>query len=126
MGRAQGLQRLLYDGESEALLNTERMPTPKFGSEAEEADRWFEHQDHLLEEFKLAAAEGRLGRGTAMRRAQETKAETKVVPVTIQLEPADEIKARAIAAKRGMEYEVFLGKLVHRELQKPEDKLDAA
>jgi hypothetical protein len=46
---------------------------PKFATETEEADWWFDNQDLLLAEFKLAAAEGRLGRGTLKRRMEEAQ-----------------------------------------------------
>ena len=47
---------------------------PKFNSEAEEADWWFNNPDYILQEFKRAAAEGRLGHGTAMRQMAEKQA----------------------------------------------------
>jgi len=47
------------------------MIVPKFETEAEEAKWWFDHQDALDREFALAAAEGRLGRGTVARRMHE-------------------------------------------------------
>jgi hypothetical protein len=40
---------------------------PKFATEAEEAKWWFENQDMLLEEFKMAAKAGTLGHGGARR-----------------------------------------------------------
>ena len=47
----------------------EKRILPDFKSEAEEAKWWFDHQDELDKDFEQAAAEGRLGRGTAARLA---------------------------------------------------------
>jgi hypothetical protein len=46
---------------------TEKRILPDFKSEAEEAKWWFDHQDEVFEDFEKAAAEGRLGCGTAAR-----------------------------------------------------------
>jgi predicted DNA binding CopG/RHH family protein len=83
---------------------------PKFANESEEAQWWFEHQDVLLEEFKKAAAEGRLGRGTAMRRAMEAS--------SIQLDVDDASKARAVAARKGISYQAYVKSLIHEALEK--------
>jgi hypothetical protein len=46
----------------------EKRILPDFKSEAEEAKWWFDNQDELLKDFEQAAAEGRLGCGTATLR----------------------------------------------------------
>jgi predicted DNA binding CopG/RHH family protein len=92
-------------------METPTMIVPKFASEAEEAKWWFEHQDFLLEEFKKASAEGRLGIGTAMRRAQTPT-------TTIRLDPGDIAKARVVAARRGLKYQTYLKMLIHEALEK--------
>jgi predicted DNA binding CopG/RHH family protein len=84
---------------------------PKFANESEEASWWFEHQDLMLAEFKRAAVEGRLGVGTAKRRAQ--------TPTTsIRLDPADISRARVAAEKRGLKYQTYLKMLIHEALEK--------
>jgi predicted DNA binding CopG/RHH family protein len=95
-------------------MEQRRVTIPKFASEAEEAKWWFEHPDVLLAEFKSAAAEGRLGKGTAVRRAQTPT-------TTIRLDPADISKARAAAAKRGLRYQTYLKMLIHEALEKESD-----
>jgi len=40
---------------------------PKFETEAEEAQWWFDHRDDLSDEFIRRAAEGTLGEGTLGR-----------------------------------------------------------
>jgi len=96
----------------------EPITIPKFANESEEADWWFAHQDQVLEEFELAAKEGRLGQGTAMRRALAAGAH-------VQLDPEDAAKAREAAAKHGVSYETYVKKLVHAALEKGLDA-DAA
>ena len=92
-------------------MEQQRLIVPKFASEAEEAKWWFEHQDFMLEEFKRADSEGRLGVGTAKRRAQTPT-------TTIRLDPTDISKARVVAAKRGLKYQTYLKMLIHEALEK--------
>jgi len=87
------------------------MTVPKFASEADEAKWWFEHQDLMLEDFQSAAAEGTLGRGTAMRRALEAEA-------VIQLDAEDARKAHAAAARKGISYQSYVKALIHEALEK--------
>jgi predicted DNA binding CopG/RHH family protein len=94
-------------------MEQQRVTVPKFASEAEEAKWWFEHQHLMLEEFKRADAEGRLGIGSAKLRAQ-----TKTPTTTIRLDPADISKARVAAAKRGLKYQTYLKMLIHEALEK--------
>jgi predicted DNA binding CopG/RHH family protein len=89
----------------------ERLIVPKFATEDEEAQWWFEHQDLMLSEFKRAAIEGRLGRGTLAKRGNTPT-------TTIRLDPADITKARAAAEKRGLKYQTYLKMLIHEALEK--------
>jgi hypothetical protein len=84
---------------------------PKFASETEEADWWYENRDRVSAAFVKADAEGRLGRGTAMRRAQEAQA-------TFQLDAEDAQRARAAAERQGMTYSAYVKMLVHEGLDK--------
>jgi hypothetical protein len=47
-----------------------------FASEAEEAEWWESHEDELANEFEKAEAEGRLGVGTATKRASQSGRDT--------------------------------------------------
>ncbi len=49
----------------------EELKTKIFENEAEEAAWWESHEDELLEEFKKASAEGRVGIGTVAKRASQ-------------------------------------------------------
>jgi predicted DNA binding CopG/RHH family protein len=91
----------------------EKRILPDFQSEAEEAKWWFDHQDELDEDFKQAAAEGRLGRGTAARIGG-------IPTTTIRLDPGDIALAREQASKRGLKYQTYIKMLVHEALHKAE------
>ena len=88
---------------------------PKFATEAEEAQWWFDNQDMLARDFAEAAANGTLKHGTAMRRALELEAAS-----TVQLDPSDISKARALAEKRGLDYQAYLQTLIHEALEREE------
>lgn len=89
----------------------EKRTLPDFKSEAEEAKWWFDHQDELDKDFEQAAAEGRLGRGTAARLGG-------IPTTTIRLDPGDIALAREQASKRGLRYQTYLKMLVHEALLK--------
>jgi len=90
----------------------EKRIIPKFASEAEEARWWFDHQDELLEDFKNAAAEGRLNRRIGPRPS------TAVPTTTIRLDPVDIELARQQAEKKGIKYQTYLKMLIHEALAK--------
>jgi len=89
----------------------ENLVRPEFASEAEEAKWWFDNQEALDREFAQAAAEGRLGHGTAARRMG-------IPTTTIRLDPADIEMARKLAEKRGLKYQTYLKMLLHEALQR--------
>jgi len=93
------------------------MIVPKFESEDQEADWWFENRELLSQEFQKAAAEGRLGRGTVMRRMAEAQAR-KEMDSSIQLDSADASKAHAVAARKGIPYQTYIKTLIHEALEK--------
>ena len=86
-----------------------KIETPKFANEAEEARWWFENQDVIDDVFELAAKDGRLGRGTAVRRAMAAAA-------AVALDPEDVERARVQAERRGLEYQAYVKMVVHRAL----------
>ena len=51
--------------------------------------------------------------GTAIRRAMEAAS-------TVQLDPSDISKARALAEKRGLDYQAYLQTLIHEALEREE------
>jgi predicted DNA binding CopG/RHH family protein len=87
----------------------QRLAIPKFENEADEAKWWFQNQDSLFDEFEQAGREGRLGRGTVARRANASS-------TTIILDPQDAERARAQAARQGLEYQAYVKMVVHKAL----------
>lgn len=91
----------------------EELKQMSFASEAEEAAWWESHQDELLEEFKKATAEGRVGIGTLAKRAA-------LPSTTIRLDPDDIAKARMQAAERGLRYQTYLKMIIREALRNAE------
>jgi predicted DNA binding CopG/RHH family protein len=89
--------------------------TPEFKSEEEEARWWAENQDLLLNEFKAAAKQGTLGRGTLARRGQTPT-------TTIRLDPSDIELAKIQAEQRGLKYQTYLKMIIHQALQQEAGK----
>ena len=48
-------------------------PIPKFESEADEAQWWFDHRNKVSEDLLAAAKSGTLGEGSAARAARKQK-----------------------------------------------------
>ena len=91
----------------------EELKNKTFKSEAEEAAWWESNEDALLEDFKKATAEGRVGIGTAAKQAA-------LPSTTIRLDPGDIAKARVLAAARGLRYQTYLKMIIHEALLKAE------
>lgn len=91
-------------------LETKKLSTPEFKSEAEEA-RWYEtNQDSLLDAFKNAAKDGTMGRGTLAKRG--------LTPTTtIRLDQQDIELAKRQAEERGLRYQTYLKMLIHQALR---------
>ena len=79
----------------------DKFQIPKFTSEAEEAEWWFDHRQELAHAFQGAADQGRLHTGSAARIARE-RAAGSTPTTTIRLDPDDISRARKLAAKRGL------------------------
>jgi hypothetical protein len=87
----------------------DRLEVPKFASEEEEANWWFENRGKLEEEFLEAARTGRLRSGAAaLRRARET-----ANALTIHLSDSD-LAARP-TAQRGQDEDAAA--ILHRALE---------
>jgi hypothetical protein len=91
----------------------DRLEVPKFASEEEEANWWFENRAKLEEEFLEAARTGRLRSGsTALRRAREA-----ANGLTIHLSYSDLAAVRHLAAQRGQSEDACAASIVHRALE---------
>jgi hypothetical protein len=99
---------------------TKRPPVPKFKTEAEEAQWWFDHRTMVEREFMTAIRNGTVGRGIAQRLAREVR-ESK--NITIRMPIADIERARDLAGKKGIGYQTYMKMLLHealnREARKP-------
>lgn len=93
----------------------EELKNKTFSNEAEEAAWWESHEDALLQAFKKATAEGRVGIGTAAKKAA-------LPSTTIRLDPDDIAKARVQAAQRGLRYQTYLKMILHEALRAAESK----
>jgi predicted DNA binding CopG/RHH family protein len=87
-----------------------KLQTPEFKSDAEEA-RWYEkNQDSLLTEFKDAAKDGTLRRGSLAKRG--------LTPTTtIRLDKRDIELAKQQAEQRRLRYQTYLKMLIHQALK---------
>lgn len=98
--------RMRY-GEEKSMA--QKIEIPKFATEKEEAQWWFDNREAVSDEFELAAKEGRLGVGTAVRRANAAAA-------LVALDPEDVARAKAQAERRGLEYQAYVKMVVHEAL----------
>jgi len=96
---------------------------PKFTTEAEEAEWWFNHRQDLSQAFQEAAGKSELHNGSAARIARERAAAGSTPTTTIRLDPEDISRARTLAAKRGLRYQTYLKMLLHEALRSEEKKL---
>jgi uncharacterized DUF497 family protein/predicted DNA binding CopG/RHH family protein len=101
--------RFSHTGSTNSM---EKRIIPKFASEAEEAQWWFDNQEELDKDFAQALAEGRLQRRTWSRPP------AAVPTTTIRLDPADIEMARAQAEKKGLKYQTYLKMVIHEALMK--------
>lgn len=97
----------------------EELKNKTFANEAEEAAWWESHEDALVQAFKKATAEGRIGIGTAAKKSA-------LPSTTIRLDPDDIAKARVQAAQRGLRYQTYLKMIIHDTLQSVENSSKAA
>jgi hypothetical protein len=51
----------------------EKRRLPKFASEAEEAQWWYDHRDEIADDMIAASREGRLGEGSRARYLRRTQ-----------------------------------------------------
>jgi predicted DNA binding CopG/RHH family protein len=90
----------------------EKRIIPKFATEAEEAQWWYDNREEIGKDFERAFAEGRLKRRIGPR------VSTAVPTTTIRLDPADIELARAQAEKKGLKYQTYLKMILHEALLK--------
>jgi hypothetical protein len=90
----------------------EKRIIPKFASEIEEANWWYDNREELDNDFLKAIAEGRV------RRRTEPRPSAPLPTTTIRLDPADIELARGQAEKGGLKYQTYLKMVIHEALMK--------
>jgi predicted DNA binding CopG/RHH family protein len=96
-------------------MKDKKLQTPNFENEQQEAQWWAENPDVILAQFESAAAEKRLGRGTAARRGATPT-------TTIRLDPTDISRAKSQAERRGLKYQTYLKMLIRDALTQEESQ----
>jgi hypothetical protein len=86
---------------------------PRFASEKEEADWWYENREKHAEEFIQAAAEGRVQRGNLREHFAALRRGSK-----ISLDPETAKEAQELAERCGVDVPHMLRTLVHEALQR--------
>jgi predicted DNA binding CopG/RHH family protein len=95
----------------------EPIAVPKFRTEAEEAQWWYDNRDRVEDALINAMDNGTIRRGTAQRLTSEARASRNV---TIRLAEADLDLARKQAEKRGLPYQTYIKSVLHEALVKRE------
>src|SRR2546423_2678107 len=88
----------------------EKLVVPKFNSETEEAEWWYQNREALAEEFELAERKGRLHFGSTALRL--TKGEM-IVPIS----PEDVAAIQKLAAQNGQPEAAYAGSVLHEAIQ---------
>jgi predicted DNA binding CopG/RHH family protein len=95
---------------------------PKFQSEAEEAQWWFDHREETGIWMEQSTAQGRT---TNLSEVLQKRRQTGATPtVSIRIDPGDLSRARMLAQRRGLRYQTYLKMLIHEALER-EDRPQA-
>jgi hypothetical protein len=100
---------------------SKKLIIPKFKSEAQEAQWWYDHRDETTREMADAVAKGRT---TTLRDIlQQAKPKSGPTPmVSIRIDPADLSRARRLAGRKGLRYQTYLKMLLHEALLREEKR----
>jgi hypothetical protein len=94
---------------------------PRFKSESEEAQWWFDHREETAGWLEKAIVEGRT---TSLAGILQKRREAGPTPtVSIRIDPADVTRARVLAEKRGLRYQTYLKMLLHEALERENRRL---
>ena len=88
---------------------------PSFATEQEEAQWWFDHREETADWLGKAAAEGSTTSLSEIRNSRRGAGATPTV--SIRIDPADVMRARALAERRGLRYQTYLKMLLHEALE---------
>ena len=91
----------------------ERIVVPKFKTEAEEAQWWYDNRGKVEDALINAMDNGTIRRGTPQRLAREARASRNV---TIRMAEADLDLARSQAEEKGLPYQTYIKSVLHEAL----------
>ena len=95
----------------------ERTIVPKFKTEADEAQWWYDNREKVENALIRAMDNGTIRRGTAQRLTSEARASRNV---TIRILEADLDLARKQADEKGLPYQTYIKSVLHEVLVKRE------
>lgn len=93
------------------------MLVPKFKTEAEEAQWWFDNREKVEDALIKAMENGSIQRGTAQQLTANARVSRNV---TIRMAEADLDLARKQAGKKGLPYQTYIKSLLHEALVRGE------
>src|ERR1039458_8461309 len=93
----------------------ERITVPKFSTEADEAQWWYDNREKVEDALIHAMDNGTIRRGTAQRLTNEARASRNV---TIRMVEADLDLARKQAEEKGLPYQTYIKSVLHEALVK--------
>lgn len=100
------------------MKSKNRVVIPQFGSEAEEAQWWFDQRDATAGLVEDAVAHGRI---TSLEALLSKKREGGITPtISIRIDQNDLARARVQAEKRGLRYQTYLKMVLHEALEREE------
>jgi predicted DNA binding CopG/RHH family protein len=91
----------------------ERIMAPKFKTEAEEAQWWYDNRDKVEDTLIDAMDKGTIQRGAAQRLTSKARASRNV---TIRMAEADLDLARKQAEEKGLPYQTYIKSVLHEAL----------
>ena len=95
-----------------------KLEVPRFGSEAEEAQWWFDHREETAGLMETAVAEGRTATLDGILAKSRNGGSTPTV--SIRIDQGDLARARVQAQKRGLRYQTYLKMILHEALEREE------
>lgn len=96
---------------------SERIVAPKFKTEAEEAQWWYDNRDKVEDALIGAMDNGTIQRGAAQRLTAEARTSRNV---TIRMAESDLNLARKQAEQKGLPYQTYIKSVLHEALAKQE------
>ena len=96
---------------------SERVVVPKFKTEAEEAQWWYDNREKVEDALTHAMDTGTIRHGTAQRLTSEARASRNV---TIRMAELDLGLARKQAEEKGLPYQTYIKSVLHEALVKRE------